>query len=325
MTQQDDITQPVLTEPGIQALWNEACKDSPKNPGWKRHIRFARAIEQALSKLHTPVADSTLPLEKALHELVSKIAPGLDTGDILQDAQRASAMLDAIQASSPVADERAVFKKCHATIIKALAAIAMADGPDTRKEDDPELIYRERVMDDVVRIRVALDECSAALASAPVAKPAPEHFKPPFDNCSFRMCDLPGQCRGEGKCHHPASAPVAGEAQSLAEVWRVNAAEARAYGKDAEATTLEECAKELDALNAAPQASAEGIRSASNACMHRNECRAMLDRQQRADESAVRRALVAASNYIDTLGGDSKSYRAALSATQPEQGERDEA
>lgn len=52
----------------------------------------------------------------------------------------------------------------------------------------------------------------AALASAPVDKPAPEHFKPPFDNCSFRMCDLPGQCRGEGKCHHPASAPVAGEA-----------------------------------------------------------------------------------------------------------------
>lgn len=51
----------------------------------------------------------------------------------------------------------------------------------------------------------------AALASTPVAKPAPEHFKPPFDNCSFRMCDLPGQCRGEGKCHHPASAPVADE------------------------------------------------------------------------------------------------------------------
>lgn len=42
-----------------------------------------------------------------------------------------------------------------------------------------------------------------------------------------------------------------------------------------------------------------------------------------ADASAVRRALIAASNYIDTLGGDSKSYRAALSAPQAEQGERD--
>lgn len=55
------------------------------------------------------------------------------------------------------------------------------------------------------------------------------------------------------------------------------------------------------------------------------EARAMLDRQPklRADASAVRRALIAASNYIDTLGGDSKSYRAALSAPQAEQGERD--
>lgn len=26
----------------------------------------------------------------------------------------------------------------------------------------------------------------------------------PFSNCRFRECDLPGQCRGEGKCHHPA-------------------------------------------------------------------------------------------------------------------------
>ncbi|WP_241120343.1 hypothetical protein, partial [Achromobacter xylosoxidans] len=69
----------------------------------------------------------------------------------------------------------------------------------------------------------------------------------------------------------------------------------------------------------------EGIRSQFNACMHRNECRAMLDRQPklRADASAVRRALIAASNYIDTLGGDSKSYRAALYAPQAEQGERD--
>lgn len=64
-----------------------------------------------LSKLRAPVANSTLPLEKALHELVSKIAPGLDTGDLLQDAQRASAMLDAMQAraalaNGPVADTR---------------------------------------------------------------------------------------------------------------------------------------------------------------------------------------------------------------------------
>lgn len=27
----------------------------------------------------------------------------------------------------------------------------------------------------------------------------------PFSNCRFRECDLPGQCRGEGRCHHPVS------------------------------------------------------------------------------------------------------------------------
>jgi hypothetical protein len=25
----------------------------------------------------------------------------------------------------------------------------------------------------------------------------------PFDNCSFKICDHPGQCIGEGQCLHP--------------------------------------------------------------------------------------------------------------------------
>ena len=32
----------------------------------------------------------------------------------------------------------------------------------------------------------------------------------PFSNCRFRECDLPGQCRDEGKCHHPAVAAANG-------------------------------------------------------------------------------------------------------------------
>ncbi|WP_244119442.1 hypothetical protein [Burkholderia gladioli] len=28
----------------------------------------------------------------------------------------------------------------------------------------------------------------------------------PFANCQFRICDLPGQCKAEGKCHHPRAA-----------------------------------------------------------------------------------------------------------------------
>lgn len=34
---------------------------------------------------------------------------------------------------------------------------------------------------------------------------------PPFANCKYQICDLPGQCVSEGKCHHPRddSAPAA--------------------------------------------------------------------------------------------------------------------
>ncbi|UAW00971.1 hypothetical protein [Ralstonia phage RPZH3] len=35
-----------LSEATIQALWDEACNDSPQNPGWSRHIRFARAYSR---------------------------------------------------------------------------------------------------------------------------------------------------------------------------------------------------------------------------------------------------------------------------------------
>lgn len=114
---------------------------------------------------------------------------------------------------------------------------------------------------------LALDDARAqaraALASAPVAKPSPEHFKPPFDNCSFRMCDLPGQCRGEGKCHHPASAPVAGDADALRQ--RITALItfdqlADVHGEEATAKWI------AGRQAAAPQASETGARAA---CLRR--------------------------------------------------------
>jgi hypothetical protein len=37
----------------------------------------------------------------------------------------------------------------------------------------------------------------------------------PFPNCRFRECDLPGQCRSEGKCHHPAIPQAASQPKSL--------------------------------------------------------------------------------------------------------------
>jgi hypothetical protein len=88
------------------------------------------------------------------------------------------------------------------------------------KEKEEELVQslrsqlRAPVADEPTKPRPSM--CRIAGVSEDVLRRAAErHFKPPFDNCSFRMCDLPGQCRGEGKCHHPASAPVAGEAQPV--------------------------------------------------------------------------------------------------------------
>ena len=72
------------------------------------------------------------------------------------------------QASEAVRD---ALKTCGSKVFKALAAIARAEGPDTRQADDPELIYREPVMDEAVRIRQAYDELSAALSAQPGAEP----------------------------------------------------------------------------------------------------------------------------------------------------------
>jgi hypothetical protein len=47
---------------------------------------------------------------------------------------------------------------------------------------------------------------------SPVAQPVQpvQDKQTPFVNCKFRICDLPGQCKGEGKCHHPLdAAPLA--------------------------------------------------------------------------------------------------------------------
>jgi hypothetical protein len=37
----------------------------------------------------------------------------------------------------------------------------------------------------------------------------------PFANCQFRECDLPGQCRSEGKCHHPTERPAAADSEGV--------------------------------------------------------------------------------------------------------------
>lgn len=213
MTQQDDITQRVLTDDDFQSLWNAACQDSPQAPGWNRHIRYGHAVvAAALSKLRAPVADT-----------IKVKARDIETCDVCVE-------------------------------VEAYGSIFYDHGPNLA-EALGRLAYRIARGENLKAPSLAMP-----LASAPVAKPDPEHFKPPFANCSFRMCDLPGQCRGEGKCHHPASAPVAGEAVAwvsdtagatdnpkLAETWRKMGWPVRplVYG------------------DAAPQASAQNVRNAA--------------------------------------------------------------
>lgn len=82
------------------------------------------------------------------------------------------------------------------------------------------------------------------------------------------------------------------------------------------------------------RADAEGIRSSSNACMYRNECRAMLDRLRAAFDHPVFAFLLGEGPLHGVHFGDRhpsergaywwrKDLRAALSAPQAEQGERD--
>jgi hypothetical protein len=49
-------------------------------------------------------------------------------------------------------------------------------------------------------------ESAIAAAESAVSEPEKVDQQTPFKNCRFRICDLPGQCRGEGRCHHPCVA-----------------------------------------------------------------------------------------------------------------------
>lgn len=63
-------------------------------------IDKAESISNALFSVlpsKKPLNDITLPYESALYELIDKIAPGLDTGDLIADARTASKKFDVDQ------------------------------------------------------------------------------------------------------------------------------------------------------------------------------------------------------------------------------------
>lgn len=199
---------------------------------------------------------------------------------------RAYALLSQVRA--PVADERTAFDavsgleppcasrrgnhfregylEARADALRVLGSLASAPVADEPTKPRPPMCRIAGVSEDVLQ------------------RAAARHFKPPFDNCSFRMCDLPGQCRGEGKCHHPASAPVAGEVlfwyRPRSDGW---------YEGPIHNGRIEEARKRSGAwvpLIAAPHASAENVRNAAL-----EEAAKLMDQTLRSNGAALIRGL----------------------------------
>ena len=72
-----------------------------------------------------PKADASLPFEAALSELIGKIVPGLDTGDILADARVASSSLSATPSAKSLTDDWRNLMERAAGEIQYLHATAM--------------------------------------------------------------------------------------------------------------------------------------------------------------------------------------------------------
>ena len=186
-----------------------------------------RAVLTSAPVAGEAVRDVTLPDGTVRHNVGS---------DNLSDEDRRNMTSQLEQWASAPVDARAAVDPCGYVAVKVSAV-------DWLKDKFPALTIKaglcERIGGRLYTITRLMRDHDAALASAPVATPSSQHFKPPFDNCSFRMCDLPGQCRGEGKCHHPASAPVVGEAQAQGKLVAVLNVVENGFGRTVDVEMLE--------------------------------------------------------------------------------------
>lgn len=157
-----------------------------------------------LSKLRAPVADERM--QEALEDFEGQY---LTDGNGYAPASTYQACGDAFKKHWPDRDAAfAAAKAEYDRLHRAPQASAPVAGEATKPR--PPMLRIAGVSEDVLR------------------RAATRNFTPPFGNCSFRMCDLPGQCRGEGKCHHPSdAAPQASEADPLQEAadWLMRAFE----------------------------------------------------------------------------------------------------
>ncbi|WOB75887.1 hypothetical protein [Achromobacter xylosoxidans] len=311
MTQQDDITQRVLTDDEIQALWDEACKDSPQAPGWNRHIRYGRAIESALlTKLRAPVSSIREGFELTYAADADDPACASDLSHFT-NGWRACVMS---QVRAPVADERAALQKLvdlEDMRLRLKALHEMGHGTDYD--------YYHKALP------AAWEAARAALASAPVAGEVQQpvaHWIPSAKTFSTARVS-PGKAWEPLYAAPQASAEdvrnAALEALEAAQRFIRNGIEL-GYIRMPDADTPDPAQRTPDLIDAAiralkqPQADKDGGQQrAGNDCKHARAYRAG-DRQGYACPDC--------GEFVSDYEIH-RRQRAALSATQAEQGERD--
>ncbi|MEL5887590.1 hypothetical protein, partial [Listeria monocytogenes] len=156
------LRAPVADERAAFETWNSMHGQYRRSDAYERldtgdyvkwPVEHGWRVWQARAALaNASVADSTLPLEQALYELVDKIDAGLDTGDILQDARRASTALDAIMASAPVALSGVERQAVTGLIAVARAAFTFCDDAE-----DTGVATVNVDRDDIAKLGEALD------------------------------------------------------------------------------------------------------------------------------------------------------------------------
>lgn len=323
---------PAVSEDFAHEVW--AAAQSPH--GERVEDSVARVVS-LLAEWRAPVFD-TLPLEKALYELVDKIVPGLDTGDILQDARQASAMLGSIMASAHVAAP-----SDETLRLASVIADKIEDGTLFQSG-----IFSRRELADKVRTVVRVARQSAPVAGEAYQPSAQSTVKDDKAALGLPECGKPLCAPGE---HHPlcrhgwaekkaASAPVAGEAMQLLRSireqdylsdtmrHRIDRLLTKAAPQASEADIIEDVAKQWDGCiyDAGPGGDIDIGKAIRNAASkHKGQAG-----QQRAagDERAAFEATYQA-DYDDPGAACErehfgKGYRACLAAqSAKEQGESD--
>lgn len=164
--------------------------------------------DQTKTALRAPVADSTLPLEQALSELVNKIDTGLDTGDLLQDARRASTALDAIMASAQAAGEALQV----ATVAMQLIRRSPLDAFDRQQHDKLVQDFAALHERPNAAPQASEAECSCPSGNGSLRHPWAVHPQTDRGKASLGIPDCGGPLCGPAH-HHPLCRVATGDGE----------------------------------------------------------------------------------------------------------------